>query len=75
VIFGWKPGWSSKFRPILDSNVGLTNFHVDDAKFLYLLKKKSQNGRLKETEFFIVANSQYFFVKILWIGPWVRDHP
>ena len=35
------------------------------------IKKKIQNGRLKKTMFFKIANSQYFFVKILWIGPWV----
>ena len=34
-------------------------------------KKKIQNGRLKKTEFFKIANSHNFFVKILWIGPWV----
>jgi hypothetical protein len=33
--------------------------------------KKSQNGRLKKTEFFKIANSQIFFVKISWIGPWI----
>ena len=34
-------------------------------------KKIIQNGRLKKTEFFKIANSQYFFMKILWIGPWI----
>ena len=34
-------------------------------------KKKIQNGRLKKAEFFNSANSQYFFVKISWISPWV----
>ena len=34
-------------------------------------KKKIQNGRLKKTEFFKIANSQKKFVKISWIGPWV----
>ena len=44
-------------------------FHVWlDQNFL---KKKIQNGRLKKTIFFKIANSQYFFVKISWIGPWV----
>ena len=27
-------------------------------------------ARLKKTEFFKIANSQYFFVKISLIGPW-----
>ncbi len=35
------------------------------------LKKKIQNGRLKKRSFSSSANSQYFFVKISWIGPWV----
>jgi hypothetical protein len=33
--------------------------------------KKIQNGRLKKIEFFKIANSQFLFVKISWIGPWV----
>ena len=31
---------------------------------------KIQNGRLKKTSFSSSANSQYFFMKISWIGPW-----
>jgi hypothetical protein len=34
-------------------------------------QKKFQNGRLKKTEVFKIANSQIIFVKISWIGPWV----
>jgi hypothetical protein len=34
-------------------------------------QKKIQNGRLKKTEFFKIANSQKFFAKISQIGPWV----
>ena len=34
-------------------------------------KKKNQNGRLKKSAFFKIANSQKFFAKILQIGPWV----
>jgi hypothetical protein len=41
-----------------------TDFHGDEAK-------KFQNGRLKKTEVFKIANSQKKIVKILWIGPWV----
>ena len=33
--------------------------------------KKIQNGRLKKTSFSSSASSQYFFMKISWIGPWV----
>ena len=31
--------------------------------------KKIQNGRHKKTEIFNFINSQYFFMKISWIGP------
>ena len=34
-------------------------------------EKKIQNGRLKKKSIFKIANSQYFLVKISWIGPWV----
>jgi hypothetical protein len=48
----------------------LTNFHWDEEKKKNL-KKKNQNGQLKKTEIFNSPNSQYFFMKISWIGPWV----
>jgi hypothetical protein len=41
VIFGWKPGQPSKFRPILAAQETLTNFHWDDAK--KKIKKKLKN--------------------------------
>jgi hypothetical protein len=34
-------------------------------------KKKIQNGRLKKTEIFKIANSQKIVAKISQIGPWV----
>jgi hypothetical protein len=34
-------------------------------------KKKIQNGRLKKSSFFKIANSQNFFAKISQICPWV----
>ena len=45
----------------------LTDFHGDEA--IKIFEKKIQTGRLKKTEFFKTANSQYFIVKILEIGP------
>ena len=39
--------------------------------FFFFWKNKIQNGRLKKRSFFKIANSQYFFVKISWSGPWV----
>ena len=41
-------------------------------KINIFFEKKIQNGRLKKTEFFKIANSQIFFLKISWIGPWVN---
>ena len=34
-------------------------------------EKKIQNGQLKKTTFFKIANSQKKFAKISQIGPWV----
>jgi hypothetical protein len=45
----------------------LTDFHGDEAKKDL---KKNQNGRLRKTEFFNSANSQYFFMKISGTRPW-----
>ena len=42
------------------------------SKKIFFLKNKKQNGRLKKRSFFKIANSQYFFVKISWIGPWIN---
>jgi hypothetical protein len=39
--------------------------------FNKMKQKKNQNGRLKKRSFSSSANSQYSFMKILWIGPWV----
>ena len=33
--------------------------------------KKNPKWPTQKTMFFKIANSQYFFVKIFWIGPWV----
>ena len=51
------------------------------AKVVFIGKKqKNQNGWLKKSLFSSSANSQYFFVKISWIGPlvsridWCKGH-
>jgi hypothetical protein len=49
----------------------VTDFDWDEANFFFFLIKKNQNGRIKKTEFFKIANSQKNFVKISWIGPWL----
>ena len=38
---------------------------------IFFLKNKIQNGRIKKTTFFKIANSQTFFAKLSQIGPWV----
>ena len=40
-------------------------------KNLFFFEKKIQNGRLKKSSFFKIANSQNFFTKISQMGPWV----
>ena len=69
VILGWKPGWSSKFWPILDTKETLTDFHGNEAKKSFLIF--FQNDRLKKTEIFKTANSQKIVAKISGIGSWV----
>ena len=50
----------------------MTCFYEEKAKKNFFLKKRIQNGRLKKSAFFKIANCQDFFVKISWISPWVR---
>ena len=47
----------------------MTDFYGDQQKSLKERKKKIQYGELKKTEFFKIANSQKFSVKISWIDP------
>ena len=45
---------------------------IQNLRLIFMgIEQKIQNGRLKKRSFFKIANSQYFFVKIYWIGPWV----
>ena len=40
----------------------MTDFHGDEAKiYIFFFEKKNQNGQLKKTAFFKIANSQFFF--------------
>jgi hypothetical protein len=69
---GWKPGKSTKFRPILATQETLTDFHGDEANKIFIfLKRNFKMAATKKTEFFTSTNSQYFFLKISWVGPWV----
>ena len=64
-------GKRQNFDPsILPHKFGLIFIGLKQKKFFFL-EKKVQNGRLKKTEIFKIANSQNFFRKILQIGPWV----
>ena len=55
---------------ILTHNLWLIFIRMKQKK-IFFWKNKIQNGRLKKRSFFKIANSQYFFVKISWSGPWV----
>ena len=59
------------FEPSLLTNKLWLIFMGKKQKKNFFLEKKNQNGRLKKSAFFKIANSQNFFVKISWIGPWV----
>jgi hypothetical protein len=39
--------------------------------FFFFQKKKNSKWLPKKSLFFKIANSQKFFAKISWIGPWV----
>ena len=49
-----------------------TFFRWDEVEKSKWPTQKIQNDLLKKTLFSSSANSQYFFMKISWIGPWVR---
>ena len=65
----------------ITEKTGLTIIHIHfDSEVKKLIKrnnfvssiefeKKIKMANSKKTEFFKIANSQYFFVKFLWIGP------
>jgi hypothetical protein len=44
----------------------VTDFHGDQAK------KIPEMADFSKWSFFEIVNSQNFFVKMSWIGPWVR---
>ena len=69
--FSGNQGKHQNFDPsILLYKFGLILMGMKQKKNFFL-KKKIQNGRLKKMMFFKIANSQYFFLKILWIRRWV----
>ena len=58
-------------KSLLTYKCWLIFMRMKQKKKKFFLKKKIQNGRLKKMSFSSSANSQYFFRKISWIGPWV----
>ena len=54
---------------MLDIQELLTDFNGNEDFFF--LKNKIKMADSKKNAFFKIANSQYFFVKISSIGPWV----
>ena len=59
------------FDPSLLTNKLWLVFMRKKQKKKNYFEKKIQNGRLKKTMFFKIANSQKIFAKISQIGPWV----
>ena len=53
--------------PAVQWNISISFMHN-----MHIWKKKSK-WLTQKTEFFNFANSQYLFVKISWIGPWVSS--
>ena len=48
-----------------------TDFHENEAKKKMFEEKKIKMAHFSKWLFFKMANSQDFFMKISWIGPWV----
>ena len=57
-------------HPFYHINLGWFSWEWSKKK-LFFFEKKIQNGRLKKSSFFKIANSQKFFAKISQIRPWV----
>ena len=65
-------GKHQSFDPsILPYKFGLIFMGMKQFFFFFFFEKKIQNGRLKKSSFFKIANSQNFFAKIFQMGPWV----
>ena len=57
-------------HPFYHINLGWFSWEWSKKK-IFFFEKKNQNGRLKKSSFFKIANSQNFFAKISQIRPWV----
>ena len=60
--------------PILPYNLRLVLVGMKQKQKTKKIWNKIQNDRLKKSDFFKTANSQYFFAKSSGIGPWVGRH-
>ena len=58
-------------HPFYHINLGWFSWEWSKKKKNFFFEKKIQNGRLKKSSFFKIANPQNFFAKISQIGPWV----
>ena len=68
----WKPGKTSKLRPIQSTIQIWTDFNENEAKKKILFgEKKFKMADFSKWPFFKMANSRDFFAKISQIGPWV----
>ena len=56
-------------KSLLSYKCGLIFVGMKEKNFFW--KNEIKNGWLKKSSFFKIDNSQYFFVKISWMGPWV----
>ena len=57
-------------HPFYHINLGWFSLEWSKKK-IFFFEKKIQNGRLKKSSFFKIANSQNFFTKISQMDPWV----
>ena len=68
----WKPGKTSKLRPIQSTIQIWTDFNENEAKKNFFFEeKKFKMADFSKWPFFKMANSRDFFAKISQIRPWV----
>ena len=81
-VISYTAGWNIWGEWFLAGNQG-NHQHFDPSwyprnfdQLSKFLEKKIQNGRLKKTEFFKIANSQNCFAKISWVSriDWCEGH-
>ena len=75
LIISYTPSFLLEIRVIIKMSHPWYPINCDWFEYKWskvgFFEKKQQNDRLKKTEIFNSANSQYLFAKISRIGPWV----